>query len=46
MTDRIDSGPAFWLLGVGALVLPLLFIVVFLELGLMHRLVRRVRGEP
>ncbi|MFL5870557.1 MAG: magnesium transporter CorA family protein [Solirubrobacterales bacterium] len=46
LTDRIESGPAFWLLGVGALVLPLLFIVVFLELGVLHQLVRRIRGGP
>ena len=45
LTTRIESGTAFWLLGVGALVLPLVFIVVFLELGLLHQLVRRLRGE-
>jgi magnesium transporter len=44
LVSRIGSGPAFWLLGVGSLVLPLVFIVVFLELGLLHQLARRIRG--
>jgi magnesium transporter len=45
LVARIESGAAFWLLGVSALVLPLVFIVVFLELGVLHQLVRRLRGE-
>jgi magnesium transporter len=45
LVARIDSAAAFWLLGMGALALPLVFIVVFHELGLLHQLVRRLRGE-
>ena len=43
LTDRIDSGAAFWVIGVGSLLIPLVFIVVFLELGLLRAIVRRVR---
>jgi magnesium transporter len=46
LVTRIDSSAAFWLLGVGALVLPLVFIVVFLELGVLHQVMRRIRREP
>jgi magnesium transporter len=46
LTGHIESQASFWLLGVGALVLPLIFIVVFLELGLLRALTRRLRGEP
>jgi magnesium transporter len=45
LTDGIDSAAAFWLLGVGSLLVPLVFIVVFLELGVLHRMMRRLRGE-
>jgi magnesium transporter len=46
LTGHIESQSSFWLLGVGALVLPLIFIVVFLELGLLRALTGRLRGEP
>jgi magnesium transporter len=46
LIQHLESETAFWLLGVGALVLPLIFIVVFLELGLLRTLTRRLRGEP
>jgi magnesium transporter len=45
LLHRIDSAAAFWLLGVGTLVVPLVFIVVFLELGVLHQMMRRLRGE-
>jgi magnesium transporter len=46
LIQHIESQTSFWVLGVGALILPLIFIVVFLELGLLRTLTRRLRGEP
>jgi magnesium transporter len=45
LIQHLESQTSFWLLGVGALVLPLIFIVVFLELGLLRALTRRFRRE-
>jgi Mg2+ and Co2+ transporter CorA len=43
MVDRIDSAPAFWLLGLGLMVLALVAILVLIEGQALRDLVRRFR---